>query len=138
MFEHCLYFNTTALARSVEHEWSTAFREFGLTPAQAFMLRTVLAKPGILQSALAESMAIARPTTTRALDALARSKMIVRRPTDGDGRQMAIHPTAQARAIATQLDDASGKVARRLKKRLGDAEFRGLVDDIRGARAALE
>ena len=138
MFEHCLYFNTTALARSVEREWSTAFREFGLTPAQAFMLRNVLATPGILQSALAESMAIARPTATRALDALARSRMIVRRSTDGDGRQMAIHPTAQARAIATRLDEASGKVAKRLKKRLGDREFRGLVDDIRSARSALE
>ena len=138
MFEHCLYFNTTALARSVEREWSTAFRAFGLTPAQAFMLRTVLATPGILQSELAASMAIARPTATRALDGLEVRRMIVRRPTDDDGRQLAIHPTAQARAIATDLHEASGKVAKRLRKRLGDVAFRDLVDDIRGARSALE
>ena len=51
MFDHCFYFNTTALARILEREWTRAFKPFGLTPSQAFMLRVVLEKPALLQSA---------------------------------------------------------------------------------------
>ena len=39
MFDHCLYFNTTALARLLEKEWTAAFAGFDLTPPQAFLLR---------------------------------------------------------------------------------------------------
>jgi hypothetical protein len=36
MFDHCLYFNTTALARLVDKEWTLAFKPFGVTPSQGF------------------------------------------------------------------------------------------------------
>jgi len=42
MFDHCLYFNTSALARRLEREWTVAFKPFDLTPPQAFTLRAVL------------------------------------------------------------------------------------------------
>ena len=42
MFDHCLYFNTTALARVLERQWAEAFKPFDLTPPQAFLLRAVL------------------------------------------------------------------------------------------------
>src|SRR5437016_3065805 len=38
MFDHCLYFNTTSLARVVEREWTKAFKPFGVTPSQGFLL----------------------------------------------------------------------------------------------------
>ena len=68
MFDQCLYFNTTALARQLEREWTRAFAPFELTPPQAFMLRTILDQPGLLQRELAASMVISRPTATRTLD----------------------------------------------------------------------
>ena len=46
MFDDGLYFNATSLARKLERLWSQAFRPFGLTPAQAFMLRVILDQPG--------------------------------------------------------------------------------------------
>jgi len=52
MFDHCLYFNTSALARRLEREWSEAFEDFGLTPPQAFMLRAVIERQELLQSEL--------------------------------------------------------------------------------------
>jgi len=70
MFDHCLYFNTQALARVLEREWAKSFKPFGLTPSQGFMLRAVLNQPGLLQSELAQVLAISRPTTTRGLDGL--------------------------------------------------------------------
>lgn len=50
MFDHCLYFNSAALARLVEREWTVVYAEFGLTPPQGFVLRVVLATPGCLSN----------------------------------------------------------------------------------------
>ena len=137
MFDHCLYFNTTALARALEREWTRAFRPFGLTPSQAFMLRMVLDQPGLLQGQLAGALAIARPTTTRTLDGLQKLQLVERRSTATDGREYAIHPTAAAEAIGAALNGASGAVTRRLKKSLGQATFEDTVAQVRQIRATL-
>src|SRR4051812_7828951 len=123
MFDGCLYFNTTALARVLEREWTRAFKPFGLTPSQAFMLRVVLEKPGLLQSELATELAISRSTATRTLDGLQKMKLLVRTTTEHDGRESAIQPTAQAAAMRDRLNAASADVTKRLKRELGIAHF---------------
>ena len=138
MFDHCLYFNTSALARRLEREWALAFKQFDLAPPQAFVLRAVLHTPGMLQSELAETLSISRPTATRALDGLAAKKMIIRQPTNRDGREMAIHPTPRAKAIAKGLNEASAQVTMHLKQLLGAGSFEGVVSEIRGVRSALK
>jgi len=140
MFDHCLYFNTTALARRLEREWTQAFAIFELSPPQAFMLRVILAKPGLLQRELAVELSIARPTATRALDFLQTKGLVERRGRDGDGdgREVCIHPTKDAVAIHAALNEASGAVTSKLKKLLGGAEFGETVSKIRGVRSALE
>jgi DNA-binding MarR family transcriptional regulator len=137
MFDHCLYFNTTALARALEREWTLAFKPFGLTPSQAFMLRVVLDKPGLLQGELAREMAIARPTATRTLDGLQKLKLVERRGTPADGREYAIHPLDAAAAIKDDLNAASAKVTRRLKKALGASHFDDTVVMVKKVRATL-
>ena len=138
MFDHCMYFNTAALARRLEREWAVAFKPFGLAPPQAFMLRAVIQAPGALQFELAQTLAISRPTATRALNGLAAKKMIIRQPTDQDARHVAVYPTEDAIAIASGLNEASGKVTQRLKKLLGDVAFAGVVGQIRGVRSCLK
>jgi DNA-binding MarR family transcriptional regulator len=138
MFDHCLYFNTTALARVLEREWTKAFKPFGLTPSQAFMLRVVLEKPGLLQSELATELAISRPTATRTLDGLQKMKMLQRRTTEHDGRESAIHPTALAVTMTEKLNAASAEVTKRLKKELGIAHFDETVAKVRRVRSALD
>jgi DNA-binding MarR family transcriptional regulator len=137
VFDHCLYFNTTALARLLEREWTATFAELALTPPQAFMLRLVLDRPGLLQRELADAMTIARPTATRVLDGLEARKLIQRRAGDSDAREQRIHPTATAVAIRDALNAASGKVTRRLKQLLGAQSFEHTVGKIRAARAAI-
>jgi DNA-binding MarR family transcriptional regulator len=138
MFDHCLYFNTTALARVLEREWTKAFKPFGLTPSQAFMLRVVLEKPGLLQSELAAELAISRSTATRTLDGLEQMKLLERRTTEHDRRESAIRPTASAAAMRDKLNAASAEVTRRLKKELGVAHFDETVAKVRGVRSALD
>lgn len=138
MFDQCLYFNTSALARRLEREWSEAFEPFGVTPPQGFMLRAILDRPGMLQRELSEALSIARPTATRALDGLEERGYIERRRVEGDGREVAIYPTQQAVAIKRPLNDASGAVTARLKARMGASTFIDVVSQIRAVRSTLE
>lgn len=137
MFDHCLYFNTTALARVLEREWSKAFKPFGLTPSQAFMLRAVLKKPGLLQSELATELVISRSTTTRTLDGLQHLGLLQRQATGNDGRESAIQPTAAGIALQAQLDAASGEVTKRLKKELGLTHFDETVIKVKQVRSSM-
>lgn len=137
MFDHCLYFNTTALARVLEREWTRAFKPFGLTPSQAFMLRAILARPGLLQSELASELVISRPTATRSLDGLQKLQLIDRRATGGDGRESAVFPEAAALAMHEGLNAASGAVTARLKAILEPEQFATIVASLKQARAVV-
>ena len=138
MFDHCLYFNTTALARQLESEWAKAFDPFDLTPPQAFMLRAVLDNPGLKQYEIASAMTISRPTATRALNGLKEKGLIERRSSGHDGREQCIFPTAPAIAMHASLNDASVQVSKRLKKLLGTDVFADTVTRISGVRSALK
>ena len=138
MFEQCLYFNTTSLARRLEREWSTAFKPFGLTPSQAFMLRVVLDKAPLLQSELAIEMNISRPTTTRGIDGLEKLGLIKRMGSEKDGREQEIHPTKKGLDMKEALNSASGAVTKRLKKVLGASHFENVVDELRSISSALK
>lgn len=137
MFEHCIYFNTTALARTLEREWAKAFKPFGLTPPQGFMLRAVLLQPGILQSELAAALAISRSTATRTLDGLQKLGFVERRPTESDGRELAIYPTPEAVGVRDRLNAASANLTKRLKRDLGDEQFESTVSKVRAVRSEL-
>lgn len=137
MFDHCLYFNTAALARQLERSWTEAYKPFGLTAPQGFLLRAVLRRPGMLQGQLAEALAISRPTATRALDGLEARQLVARRPSAADGREIEVHPTADAVALQAPLDKASAAVSARIKRIVGDAAFAEVVAGVREVRAAL-
>lgn len=138
MFAKCLYFNTTALARVLEREWSSAFAPFDLTPPQAFMLRAVLDQPGRSLSELAAAMVVSRPTTTRALDGLERRGLVERIPSARDGRELAVQPTTAGSALHADLNRASAAVTARLRRLLGDPGFADAVSTVRQVRNALE
>lgn len=137
MFDRCLYFNTAALARVVEREWTQAFKRFGLTPSQGFLLRLVLSSPGRSQHELATELTVSRPTATRLLDGLEKLKLIERRAGGPDARHWSVFPTAKAVAIHTALDAASAATTQKLKQRLGEETFVRTVQRIRDVRVAL-
>ena len=138
MFDHCMYFNTTALARQLEREWVVAFEPFDLSPPQAFMLRVILAKPGILQRDVATELGIARPTATRTLDQLSRKKLIRRRDSQQDGREVELVPTDKAESLHAAINEASGSVTKRIKKIIGEESFSETVAKVRGVRSVLK
>ena len=137
MFDHCLYFNTTALARLVDKEWTIAFKPFGVTPSQGFMLRLVLKQPGMLQNEIAGELTISRPTATRILDGLEALKLVERRSLESDGRHWAVFPTAKAEAMHTAINKASGEVTRRIQQLIGKENFDETVARVRSVSSAL-
>ena len=137
MFEQCLYFNATSLARKLEREWTAAFKPFGLTPSQAFLLRRVLAEPGMHQNDLAASMNVATATLSRTLDGLARLGFVERRASHQDASGIQVFPSNSALAIAQELEDASGSVTKRFKRLLGAKEFDEVVARMRSISDAL-
>jgi DNA-binding MarR family transcriptional regulator len=135
MFERCLYFNVNALARAVNRVWDEAFSAFGLSPAHAYLLRLVLASPGLTPKQLGIELKLEKSTITRALDALERKGYISRRAgRSGDAREQGIYPTAGSERIARELELAGDALYRRMAAALGAGELKSLVRQLREAR----
>ena len=138
MFDHCLYFNTTALARLVEREWTQAFKPFGVTPPQGFLLRLVLARPGLSQAGLASELTISRPTATRLIDGLLALGLVERRDAGVDARHWALFPTRKAQALQDGINAASGAVTKRIQQQVGKENFLDTVGKVRAVCSALK
>ncbi|WP_144142175.1 MarR family winged helix-turn-helix transcriptional regulator [Paraburkholderia sp. BCC1884] len=137
MFDHCLYFNSSALMRLVEREWASAYAPFGLTPAQGFVLRVVLASPGCLGSEVADLLGIARPTATRLIDNLGDKGLVERRQGEADGREWYVFPTRAGKALDKPINAASAAIAKALREKLGADLFGTTVANMHSVRKAL-
>jgi DNA-binding MarR family transcriptional regulator len=137
MFDRCLYFNTTALARRLEREWGAVFSEFELTPPQAFMLRAILEHSGASQRELADMLAIAPSTATRALDKLQSKGLVERRGMLTDRREIAIHATPEGMALERRLVSANSAATSRMTGLLGDESLCEAVTKLKEVRSAL-
>lgn len=137
MFDHCLYFNSSALARLVEREWAAVYAQFDLTPPQGFVLRVVLAKHGCLGSEVADTLKIARPTATRLIDSLCEKGLVERRQGEADARERGIYPTAAGKALDKPINAASAHIAKTIRARIGPELFETAVSGMEKVRKAL-
>ena len=138
MFEECLYFNCNALARTISRIWTEAYRQFDLSPPHAFLLRVVLAKPGLLPRELAEELNLSRSTITRFLDSLEQRDLLIRKPTEKDGRELQVYPTKAAKAIHQKLDSTGENLTRLMGKIVGKYEVSQTVAKLRELQKSLE
>ncbi len=137
MFESCLYFNTTSLARHLEREWTVAFKPFGLTPPQAFMLRVVLAYPKITGTDLSMRLNISKATCSRTVNGLMALGLLDKIQADEDGRVYGLYPTKAALDIHEAINQASAHVTKRIKKVIGAQTFEDAVKVLRAIGATL-
>lgn len=137
MFEECLYFNSNALARTVSRIWEEAYRQFNLSPPHAFLLRLVLAEPGLLPRELAERLQLSRSTVTRFLDSLEQRGLLLRKPAANDGRELQVYPTRKAQAMHQALDDTGKKLTTKVAGIVGGDETRKTVAKLRKIQQQL-
>ncbi len=138
MFEECLYFNSNALARTVTRIWTEKYRQFNLSPPHAFLLRLVLAKPGMFPRELAEELSLTRSTITRFVDSLEKQDLLVRQTTGSDGREVQIFPTQKAEKIQTQLNDTGKDLTQLMKDVLGNEELSDVVSTLRQIKKSID
>jgi len=138
MFEECLYFNSNALARTVSRIWTDAYSQFDLSPPHAFLLRVVLAKPGLLPRELADELNLSRSTITRFLDSLEQRDLLIRKPTAEDGRELQVYPTRTAKAMHKKLDSTGEDLTKLMGKIMGKEEVSQTVAKLRKLQKSLE
>ena len=138
MFERCLYFNVNALARAVNRIWDQAFKEFGLSPAHAYLMRLVLAEPGVSQKAIAEELKLEKSTITRFVDSL-QEKGLLKRSKTGvqDSREQRVFATEKAKRMHAALEKKGDELYQTMCKKLGKNEIRSLVVQLREAGKTL-
>lgn len=135
MFERCLYFNVNALARAVNRIWDEAFAPFGLSPAHAYLLRLVLATPGLTPGQLGAELKLEKSTITRFLDVLEKKGLVSRRAgTSGDARERGVWPTAKSKAVARELEQAGDALYAGMQRAIGGGELQSLVRRLRETR----
>jgi DNA-binding MarR family transcriptional regulator len=138
MFEECLYFNSNALARTVTRIWTEAYKSFDLSPPHAFMLRVVLAKPGLMPRELAVELSLSRSTITRFLDNLEKRGFLIRKMTAQDGREVQIFPTKSALAIHEELDQTGKMLSKLMHELIGQQELSETIANLRKFQKILD
>lgn len=138
MFEECLYFNSNALARTVTRIWTEAYKPFDLSPPHAFMLRVILAKPGLMPRELAKELSLSRSTVTRFLDSLEIRGFLVRKIATQDGREVQIYPTKRAIVIREELDQTGKKLSMLMGKLIGRDDLSNTINNLRKFQKILE
>jgi len=138
MFEECLYFNSNALARTVTRIWTEKYRQLNLSPSHAFLLRLVLAKPGMYPRELAEELKLNRSTITRFLDSLEKQDFLERKTMGSDGREVQIFPTLKAEKIKIQLNDTGKELTRLAQDILGKEDLSETVLTLRKVKKLVD
>lgn len=138
MFERCLYFNTNALARKLNGHWEKAFAPFDLAPSHGYLLRLVLAQPGLTQQTIAKELRLDKSTVARFVNKLEAKKLVRRVSAKEDNREKIILPTANAIAIHKSLDATGDSLYRRMCDTLGEDEAKALVRSLRKVGEQLD
>ena len=139
MFERCLYFNINALTRAVNRIWDEAFAEFGLSPSHAYLLRLVIASPGLTPKQIGIELKLEKSTITRFLDVLQKKGFIRRKKSmSGDAREQGIYPSKKSEQISDQLEQQGNKLYQKMSNSIGTSELKSLVNELRKTKAKLD
>ena len=97
---------------------------FDLTPTQYVTLQVVEHRPGIDQITLSEMTAIDRSMTARIVDALARRRLLDKRPATNDKRANSLFITAKARRLLAAIEASVDRSQARILAPLSPAQRR--------------
>ncbi len=135
MFERCLYFNINALTRRINKIWDEAFASFDLSPSHAYLLRLVLAEPGLSQQELALHLGLEKSTITRFVVILEERKLLMREKV---GRKQHVFPTPKSMKMARELEEEGQDLYKKMISLIGKKELIALVDELKKTKTTLD
>ena len=128
MFDRCLYFNSNHLARVVGKIWKDAYAEVALAPSHAYLIRLVVAKPGLRQQDIAQELHLEKSTITRFIDKLVEEDYLRRSATGaGNLREQLVFPTVKAKKIAPRLNEIGDSLYAQMQEAIGPEDLQRLV-----------
>jgi len=131
MFERCIYFNTHALTRKLNALWDEGFARFDLTPSQGYLLRLVLAQPGLTQQSLSRELQLNKSTVTRFVNQLEKKSLLKRFSSDGDQRENMIVPSDMSLKIQEELEALGDSLYHTMCEKLGKQNLKSFVKTAR-------
>lgn len=114
--------------------WQDFLRGFagtGITPAQFSALVVIGANPGVIQTALANALAIERSAMVPLIDHLEELGLAIRVPSTTDRRSRALHLTARGTAVLRDLERRVREHEARVTGALTPAEHETLLGLLR-------
>jgi len=127
MFDKCLYFNVVKLSRTVNLLWESAFRQFGLSPSQAYLMKFILKEPGDTPKNLAQKMDLTLSTVSRLIDGLAAKKLIEKKKENTDKRESSIYPTDMGKKIEKELNQTLDTLRKRIENLIGNKKLASVI-----------
>ena len=131
-YKCCLYFSTSALARSLDLA-QDCFAPMGMSPSHVYLLKLIIEHPGSSPGHLAEVLSLAPSTVTRFVDALERKGFIERK---SQGKSVEIYPTELGTAQHPQIIEVAQRMMTVFDEVMGKEESFKLsqqLTDIAGA-----
>lgn len=124
-FEQLLGYHIRRLSVLVMSDLSESLAPHKLNPADASILLTIGASPGVTQSEVGRALGILRANMAPLVAALESRGLVERKPVDG--RSQALTLTAPGQTLARQIKTITKTHEERLFGRLSAAERRNLV-----------
>lgn len=93
------------LFREIRTSSAATEQATGLSAAQVFVLRALVREPGLSVNALARRTLTHQSSVSVVVRKLVAAGLVVRRPVVGDGRSVALDPTASGRVLAKRSAD---------------------------------
>lgn len=103
LFKDCVCFTLARVSRRMGRIYREKLEAFGLTQQQFFLLIALYEQDGISITALAEKVALEKPTLTGLLDRMERDGLVERTTVAGDRRAFRIMLSARAEALRHEL-----------------------------------
>lgn len=124
-YNDCLYFTSNALARLLTRMADEEFGKLGLSPSHAFLLMSVIDKPGIQPGKLSEELQLSPSTVTRLIEKMEYRGYLERH---SEGRATHVHPTGECLNLDGDLREAWVNLTGRYTDILGDRYSKVLTE----------
>lgn len=125
-FSECLVLNTRMASRAVTRRADRKLRSFGVSAAQFTILTSMLSRPGLSVTDMAESIAMDRTTLSRNLDLLERKGLVETTPVQsGNSRVCAL--TERGAELVDQMVPEWRAAQAELRETLSNPDFPSII-----------
>ena len=116
-------YKLSRVMRKIHRYYESSFSQYGITPAQFYVLSAVWENDGVKFKELAKSLEMDGSTLTSILDRLERQDLLERRDDPEDRRSLLVFLKEKAKHSLGQITCLAEKLDQEIKERFSDEEF---------------